>query len=722
MSRKLSVQERLELATKSGKKSKGKTNKNGIKSRESSVGIFETNQLKDTEKTQLVLNQTSEKRDNETSTTASENSQEQNQQLEDPARNEKQQSEIEEQPISNQTIKNVISDPVEVPIQLNKDFIGELGLSENYQKYTVDQLLMEIQSKAVKKLAALNNERSQDKELILQLKHEGEKLSKKELKLSDTIKLYKREKTKLEMKLEVCQEDLQSKIEEAERLHGEFYEIKDKNKLLQNKLNVMTKETAELSRKYDNLFEHDFKKLKDNADQLVQENHDLKLELNKVRNDYESDTKKSTLKFNNLSKSSEDEISRLETKLEQLRIRLENNNDDDISADQKIPKYVVSNESLDKVKSQYELLKQELKNTNKNWGSIENNLNNKIYSLQDELEALQRENKKLSEDLTLSKKLQENAFKDLETERTKNLNLSNKVTELNYAVDTLNHEISNYTQDYKTANEKIKLQKKQLEELLSTDSFLLENGRDSNQLQKKVHKIEEENSTDDKSFSTKLKELQQEWDIEPSVIHTTDVDMLSEAGTSNVTSGHDHLNNDTSDSRLEINFSFNESSRINITDDDFSKPPDFSRRLSSVSQQLPSSPSRKFQQSSIAQQNTQTISNAQLVSHLGSQVRRLETELETLHQSWRKLQREKSEANDEIIRQMNELDQLEKFREENVLLQNKMHTLESNQEKYIKLLDKKSRTIEELQNDVIDLKEMLQEQVQSLVELQERSR
>lgn len=107
----------------------------------------------------------------------------------------------------------------------------------------------------------------------------------------------------------------------------------------------------------------------------------------------------------------------------------------------------------------------------------------------------------------------------------------------------------------------------------------------------------------------------------------------------------------------------------------------------------------------------------QLISKLSSKILRLETELGTVKEESKKAGREKNELRAEIARLMGKVEELEVYEEKNKELESEITSLREREKVSLELLGEKSELVEELRNDVLDLKEMLREQVEEMVKM-----
>lgn len=86
------------------------------------------------------------------------------------------------------------------------------------------------------------------------------------------------------------------------------------------------------------------------------------------------------------------------------------------------------------------------------------------------------------------------------------------------------------------------------------------------------------------------------------------------------------------------------------------------------------------------------------------------------------LLKEKTKANDEILRLLEENDKFNEVNKQKDDLLKRVEQMQSKLETSLQLLGEKTEQVEELENDVSDLKEMMHQQVQQMVEMQGKMR
>ncbi|GME94605.1 unnamed protein product [[Candida] boidinii] len=111
--------------------------------------------------------------------------------------------------------------------------------------------------------------------------------------------------------------------------------------------------------------------------------------------------------------------------------------------------------------------------------------------------------------------------------------------------------------------------------------------------------------------------------------------------------------------------------------------------------------------------------NIQMITKLSAHVRRLEMELITAKEELTELNKEKTEASNEIIKLIKENERVVELKLQLDDYESKIDELNRNYETTLIILGEKSERVEELNADVEDLKDLLRQQVQQMVELQE---
>lgn len=109
----------------------------------------------------------------------------------------------------------------------------------------------------------------------------------------------------------------------------------------------------------------------------------------------------------------------------------------------------------------------------------------------------------------------------------------------------------------------------------------------------------------------------------------------------------------------------------------------------------------------------------QLVGRLSAKVARLETELSTTTEELKRASKERSDTGNEILSLMKQIEDLQRFATENDELTKEVEELKRREQVSLELLGEKSELVEELRNDVADLKDLLRQQVEQMIEMQQ---
>lgn len=112
--------------------------------------------------------------------------------------------------------------------------------------------------------------------------------------------------------------------------------------------------------------------------------------------------------------------------------------------------------------------------------------------------------------------------------------------------------------------------------------------------------------------------------------------------------------------------------------------------------------------------------NIQLIKKLSAHIRMLELEVTTLKDETKTLEREKDAASEEIVRLIQDNSQVQLVRDEVTAKEAEVSKLQKNYERVLILLGEKEERVGELTADVEDLKDMLRQQVQQMVDMQEK--
>lgn len=772
--KKMTLKERLEFAAKSKKKNskKSKSEKqkadNGIKPAEINLAtdIISNDELEDAEKVKSDDKVLSEIISNLANTISADSREQLIKQIQDFVSSKE-----------NESDKKI------------KDLHAQLNSLKKCEKKNNN---INVNTSLLKKIEA-------KEEQIQNLLEEGNKLSLKEVTLTQSLKKLKKHETELEQELDQMQLDNEKLADKIENLEKQLDEFDDTKRLL----NVEKSSFETLKNKYDSLMianeslTDELKEIKFSKtdEQLKQATEDLNIEKelhDKIKSEYEnldlsfikykeekdsqikdltSDLKITENNLNDIKRDTENEIKRLEEKLEVLRYQNEN----------KLPSLTNENNINSK---ELELLQSQYDQAQENWKTIESSYLNKISGFQSQIEELN------SEKLIYSKKIKI-LTNDLKQKSAKNSELEDNEINLLHQIDELRREktslisanealeqnINILKQDFE--NEK-KVSEKKLQEL----QHVKENLEASLKLRNNDFNISGANlnsnsfylqdlSSSSSSFHFKSSSQQNNIPLGRSSSNKRFSISVGESSTtprgsaSNINPfSFQKLNNLTSMSTQD-KILRHQASTLSGDSEIVSKPLgiDFSQNTDiddinignggnyinlNLSTEFEPSPTIKNNSaflgndeiqmgmdaesitlSTINATNTPAIGNEnmngggsmniQLVKRLGDHIRVLELEVSSLKDETRKLQEEKDKASEEIVKLIEDNSKVEDIKS---LVRNKEEEIENLNEKYNKvliLLGAKEEKVGELTADVEDLKELLKQQVQEMISIQERA-
>lgn len=620
--------------------------------------------------------------------------------------------------------ENEVTETSVEPKQITKESDQDLEifanvLPEDFTQLTIKQLLeylkphfvnlrdeleetkKELKQEQLQPKQELQNKNTSDSSLIKlikekdakidQLLKEGENLSKMELKQSNTIKSLKKKIRNLETDLEIHREDLKDKVGKYESLQGSYSHLQNQYEVTKNDLQCAVKEKKEVSTKYEEFYSQEYQPIMVELVQCKELNSKLQAELQRLRDDQETGQMKFDIRYEALQENSRHEITRLESKLEQLRIELENTSSASLKNE---PSNSTEKNEYDVLLSQYESLQSQLKTTNENWSSIEYSLNSKITELQSDLHTLTQAKNSLELQTSSSEKQIESLESELGLLRKEREQFEQKTVLLETDLSKARSSLKELQEDYKLLQEKYQIQKTQLENRI---------------LSGKVPGLKEDDTTQ-KELIEETMQLESVTPILDSFEHADEIAKWD---------FHNQNSIVPSENISEYGEAESQEAQYDLSDipGEAADIESFQRKSSLVSMNFTSS-----QQKTIARNQQNNQMSAQTVSRLGAEVRRLETELSSLEESCEKLQLEKIQANDEIVKLMEENAHVRDLEEEKTKLVAQVTELQRKQETMLQLLGEKSERVEELENDVEDLKEMMHMQVQQIVELQEKLR
>ncbi|SMN21988.1 similar to Saccharomyces cerevisiae YJR134C SGM1 Protein of unknown function, required for wild-type growth rate on galactose and mannose [Maudiozyma saulgeensis] len=574
-------------------------------------------------------------------------------------------------------------------------------LPNNYRDIDVHKLLNTIDQRiggSIEKGESSNKKllesiKEKDK-LIGQLRSEGENLSKVDLKKSNQIKLMKSKMFEMENDLLNTKEQLDEEVSNYKTLEKNLNDLQQQvvtsNSVIKDlKLQVTTVEKLQSTTiAQDSQIATLKEEVADMTTQLAEANSNHLLEIESLR------------------ESSSAQINTLETDLEQLKIKLENKNQSETTSGEP--------QSMTNDSQQYYILEQQLRSSKENWKSIEDTFNIKIVKLEEALQNAEQEVQKQTQEKEKLANGNGLLIDQIDNTLSKNKELKDQVQSCKNEVQSLQNKYNDMKDDYNLLNNKFSIQKAQLTKLYDepiTNSHL---------------KLDTSNISAIKSHS--LNDVSEEW------LLPADDSLLS---IQSISTNIDNSRFDDTDTPPRVDNNVNESDvsiSIDIPDDAEHLQNMLAKKNSRSSNQLnvlgtirPSDSSltpNKLKPLSEINNNTEINSgsmntNPQLVTRLGSEVRRLENELRNMQKDQERLVQDKDNANEEILRLLDRNDKAIKIIDENKSLKQELENISKRLEVSLQLLGEKSETVEELENDVNDLKEMIKQQVQQMVEIQE---
>lgn len=752
--KKLSLEERLSLAAKKGKK-KSKASKN-VNSPTSSV---------QSSFAELVPSQSREIDDQDNEIKPTNNSiVTETEPKEKPEDSEKDMSGDVKEEISKTGGNNL-------PSELS---LFKTWLPDNYSSFNANDLLMVLKPhiEAITKKNAV---------------HIDSGLMKLVKEKDQTIEDITADLTKLQTENNKFKEEMKSlaqKVNKLENVNTSLNsDIKDKNnsiKQLQNDLtnkNITIKELKETSENSSKL-QDELREKNDTIESLKDNVNKLKLTVDTLNQDIREERLSFDKEKAIIKEATRDQVTTLESKLEQLRIELENstitnkdnsNNEPNIGANSDPKSASFANDSSS-WETQYNVLQEEFNASKADWNSIEFTLNSKLVDLQREYDASASEINKLKSQCDENSVI----IQKLESELTNKEKIINehksKITLLSKEKSKLENSLQETNDDYNLLQKKYNIQKEQLANNISTIKTP-ETDEDVRSISPfddvtaiKDNSIECGDKTsigggdhnnnnnplvvggDNQDHNEIIRNFENEWSLslpegadpasEPRNFSITEdatgmVDMNTSfnSGDLSILSSGNNLNDIPDPSTNIDSFFFNKrnNSAPMLNLGRTTNMTQLLNRIPSVSDAtgLLVSPTDNLGNS---KENTTVTSNgnnqvpAHLVSRLGAEVRRMEGELSSLQIAYDKLKSEKNSTNEELLKLMEENEKVESFKEAKDGLQSKVNELEKQLETALQLLGEKTEHAEELENDVEDLKEMMQQQVQQMIQLQESMR
>lgn len=622
-------------------------------------------------------------------------------------------------------------------------------------------------------------------EQIRELLDEGNKLSRKEVQLNQSIKKLKIHESDLESELETLEkaneelsgrvESLEAKVVDYDKTTRLLAEEKLANETLKKKFDSLKVAKDSL---LDELKEIKFSKLDVQLEDVKKELEEKVKEFEKIQDKYE--------KLLVSSKDTEDtltfKIKKLEKKLKENEELLYDRNQEIKRLEENVEKLRFDNENIIPTASNNnnnnEILQQQYEEAQENWKLIESSYLKKINNFENQIEELQNLNigyskkiKILTNDLKQKSidysrleeqnQLFESNSGTLEkiietlnqTNKTLNNNLEKIKLEFNKEKENFEKHIQKLEQEKESIESRLKLRNNEFGPLNppNTNSFYLQDLSSSSSLMKSLNTPNLNNRVNNnKRYSVQLSD--------PTQLNSRQNAPLS---SSNSTFSFSRLNNMQpmtpqdrilrhQNSIVSFDSYDNDNVRENVNENDTlmdNEGPLGIKINQSFASFTTNSPQLNDEDSEFMMSNdeiglgmdaetengmnTPIIENGnnnesyigkniQIMNKLASQIRILELEINTLREDSKRLEEEKESASKEIVRLMNDNEKVEEIRGEVKERDEKIATLEESYHKVLIILGEKEERLGELDADVDDLKDLLRQQVQQMVEMQEK--
>ncbi|KAI5967815.1 uncharacterized protein KGF55_000047 [Candida pseudojiufengensis] len=537
-------------------------------------------------------------------------------------------------------------------------------------------------------------------EQIEQLLKEGEALSHKELKLSESIKKLKTINSNLEYNLsELMKKNDDSlikhkeiddflknnKLKNNQHLFDKFKEINDKlestiqkNEILKNienkyneliKLNEETNESkSQITRELSNLkIEHD----------MMKKQQELELSSN---NDI---IKNQKLEMNELKQSYNEELRRLEDKIENLRMNSSTTSKNYDTQES------IGYEEFKKLSETHHNLQKQYLSSQENFKLIESNLNMKIDTLSSSLESYKKSKTKLNNDSVKSNQIITNYQRDIKL-------LRDDISKYKAEINDLNVTLKLKTNENQELNEKLdKFKSMHNTEINKLNSQIDSLNETIESLRKRPEPLKLDQRNRDNSMGSGLS-----WnDIRLGESSTTpaihrDYPMFESQSSFTEVEEDDEQENNFD----QLSYMHHNSSQNNTTTNSHNG---YGGNNGSIPLTL---------------QNNGN--NLQLINKMSSNIRRLEIELNTMKDEYLKLMNDKQQLEENLLDNISKLENMDKLKDQIKELEIEIENKSKKEQTMLELIGEKSEQNEELKNDVLDLKELLKSQVQQIVELQ----
>ncbi|AGO10384.1 AaceriABL071Wp [[Ashbya] aceris (nom. inval.)] len=506
-------------------------------------------------------------------------------------------------------------------------------------------------------------------------------LSEKEQRATQSLSKMKRKYQEQVAESEELEQVLRKHASKNALLTEERDEAKAQLKDCRAEYQRMKNDYSAANSKYASL-EREYKALQQQLKNCEAELHASREEFETSKVNWERREQELNARYESFRKTSTDELTRLEGVMERLRLQAEDNRADK------------PDDRPAHAESEYQALLRQLEDqqrqaviSRENWSSIEYSMNQRIEELQAQIDEMHSSCGVLETRLRAADEERRRLVVELDRLGRENAKLkeANGILELDCKKATTS--LKKLQEDHRLLGEKYKIQKLHLESRLGGRREASQNTDSagdnrlvptSAEIKDAFQSLNGQQGLSARSIATGHYEssLSSNYDFDMPVDET-----LSQAAE---ISGDDMPEDSTSDARKTTT--------------------DFRSTISA-------------DQAGIS---AQMHVNAHIVNKLGAEVRRLELEISTLKAFNTTLEEEKARAEEDILKLLEENHTVHELKAANEALNTKVTEYSNRQETILQLLGEKTERVEELENDVDDLKQMLRMQAQQLADMQER--
>ena len=565
---------------------------------------------------------------------------------------------------------NTISDTA--PLILSTDFLKHFNLSTSYYNNISDQqVINSLETSILDNFNKLHEENTS----------ELQKFNKREAKLTAQISALQKDKVKADLKIENGNKELEAIKKKLATTSTELENVKPKLDEVNKEFVTVNTKLADVERSLnekDNTIKQLESKLSDTT--TVLKNYQLD------NDSYANRESELIEEIVTLKGTHEKELSVFESKIEQYKAKIEDMN----------LKNTATHDGDDLFKNDYlsreiDLLNDRLREQNDTWLNKYQSLSLENNKLKDDFEKIQLDN----EQYVLETKSSKELLKNLETLNTnlekENKELKDSMAKLEREISMKNNQINKLQVDLKLANDLNKVHSKQLQDVIK---------KNLKQIETRKNSLSPSNNpvTDPQDDKDILKaQLRDEWNIQyPDSKLKTSFLMDNESEDESV------------ESTLNLPFKSLETSKLTSKHNDAL----VSHNNTDIEEDDPLS-QRKISGSNIPNDNNKI--NMNTIARLNNKIRSLEYDLELFNHKKEKSAAEKLDQQRQLNEMQKKIDQLITFEQVNSdLMREKARTSErvDGLENALKMKD---RRIMELTEDLKDMKELMHHQIQQIM-------